>query len=484
MLCNCNAYDARQFIDDWMRSGTSASLTVHAWQTASREVLVLPSALSLASIAQTLVPYGLDALSAALKKDVSGSLPLPAELPASIMLQEENSPQLMEKLLNGLVLFQSYLRLRSVEAFRALVLALYSMWRVRALRLHQEQLSGVKAERVVLISGPVLPAVSDVLQSLLTRTNTSLNEGRELSWPFGMCEGLSFTGTAAQSDLICGLFEDLPQLWPAVARALVRPQNASAMYLSSLVKQALGPSLESSSVDALSDASAVVSTPSQFASIVFAPGLSDTVPNIHFLKRAAAENLSNVIAERSHSTSAAEATTATCGDDLSFSTIVPAVARKLCERYDQEEQWGLLYGTASNWYAFDGQRLEPLFYLMRALRHLGQHKSALHVAQISAPLLNTAQSSILMGMAQEHMRIKNFSMALDYFNALPENFRNKVSSLTNMGICEYQLGRITEAIACFEQALTLKPGHEQALKYIQLAKTKQTHQREMLSGEA
>ena len=96
----------------------------------------------------------------------------------------------------------------------------------------------------------------------------------------------------------------------------------------------------------------------------------------------------------------------------------------------------------------------------------------MRVAQMSAAIAMVAPPAILLGMAQEHMRMKNFSMALEHLNTLPAEAKNKVSTLTNRGICEYNLGRLDPAISHFEQALTLKPTHEQALKYMQLARSK------------
>lgn len=471
MLCNCNTYEARKFIGQWIGSGASCPLSVHAWQTTTQEMLVLPSAISFASMTQALAPEGLDVISKTLRQETTAPPPLPAELPSDIFLQEEHSPESLDKLLGDLVLFQSYLRLRSVGAFKTLVLALYSMWRVRALRRHHEYLSGDEAKRVVVVVGPILPAADDILQLVNTQAEGSwLNEGRELSWPFGMCEGLVFNGTSIQADLICALFEDLPQIWPAMTRALVRPQDASTMFLSNHVKQALGSSLET--VSTFTGNSVPISTPSQLAKFVFRSNLSDSVPNIHLLKRVVAESLSNGIAEQSYASPEVAHDAIGPSDGLALYNIIPVVAQKLCERYDRERQWHSLYETASNWHAFDTQRIEPLFYLMRALRQLGQDKSALRVAQISIPALTIAPPFILTGMAQEHMRMKNFSMALEYLNALPANAQNKVGALTNRGICEYNLGRITVAISYFEQALTVKPTHEQALKYIQLAKSK------------
>lgn len=473
VLCNCNTYEARKFIGDWIESGASVPLTVHAWQSPTQELLVLPSAMSFASIAQALLPDGFDAISKALRQEVPAPLSLPAELPANILLQEEHSPESLDKLLNDLVLFQSYLKLRSVEAFKTLVLALYSMWRGRALRRHQEYLSGGEAERVVVVIGPILPPAVDVLEFLNAQaTGASLDEGKELSWPFGMCDGLRFCGSAKQADLICALFEDLPQIWPAMARALVRPQNASAMFLSNLIKQALGLDAESLSLSAFSGNSTLINAPSQLAKLVFRPNPSEPPSNIHLLKRAVAESLSSGIAEENYPFPAEELHRNHEDDGLVFSTIVPEVARKLCERCDREGQWHRLYEVASNWHAFDGQRMEPLYYLIRALRQLGQDRSAMRVAQMSATIAMVAPPPILVGMAQEHMRMKNFSMALEHLNTLPAEAKNKVSTLTNRGICEYNLGRLDPAISHFEQALTLKPTHEQALKYMQLARSK------------
>ena len=473
VLCNCTTYEARKFIGEWIGSGASIPLSVHAWQSETQELLVLPSGMSFASIAQTLSPDGFDVISKVLRQEAPAPPPLPAELPANILLQEEHSPESLDKLLSDLVLFQSYLKLRSVEAFKTLVLALYSMWRGRALRRHQEHLAGGETGRVVVVIGPVLPSATDVLQSISTQTTgASLDEGKELSWPFGMCDGLRFSGSSKQADLICALFEDLPQIWPALARALVRPQNAGAMFLSNFIKQALGPDSESLSVSSFSGGSALISTPSQLAKLVFRPNLSDSSSNVHLLKRAVAESLSNGIAESRYASPAGELHSNDEDDGLAFSTIIPEVARKLCERYDREGQWSQLYEVASNWYAFDSRRIEPLFYLIRALRQLGQDRSAMRVAQISAAIAMVAPPPILMGMAQEHMRMKNFTMALEYLNTLPAEAKNKVSSLTNRGICEYNLGRLDTAISHFEQALTLKSTHEQALKYIQLARSK------------
>lgn len=473
VLCNCNTYAARKFIGEWMGCSASTPLSVHAWQSATQELLVLPSAMSFTSITQALLPDGFDVLAKALQQEVPAPPPLPTELPANVLLQEEHSPETLDKLLGDLVLFQSYLRLRSVESFKTLVLALYSMWRGRALRHHQEHLSGEESQRVVVVVGPVLPSAIEVLQFVSAHaTGALLNEGKELSWPFGMCDGLSFCGSSKQADLICALFEDLPQIWPVMARALVRPQNASAMFLSSLVKQALGPDSESLTVSSFSGSSALISAPSHLTRLVFYPNISESVPNIHLLKRVVAENLSNGIAESSYASLGGELHKSHESDGLVFSNVIPEVAKKLCERYDREGQWNRLYETASNWHAFDSQRIEPLFYLIRALRQQGQHKSALRVAQASAAVAMIAPPAILTGMAQEHMRMKNFSMALEYLNSLPAEAKNKVSTLTNRGICEYNLGRLTAAISDFEQALNLKSNHEQALKYIQLAKSK------------
>jgi tetratricopeptide (TPR) repeat protein len=459
LLCNCDSDSASRFAAECKAARPGITIYVHAWRAMRRHVHVPSSVLSPAHLKQAGDLESLQALDALQAQEtVPGGDGAPRSRDA--IIATEDWPAEFLPWLSKMALFSSYRSLKDIGRWRDFVLALYSMWRVRSMRLHIESNTRAASQRVAMIVGPELPSAAWFLEATtaLGDEADTVFAGEALAWPLGLNEFVCAVGPLRDIDDVANCFERLAKEWPRVLLSVTRAQEP----LVSIASLFSGPITHRQAA-----AAAVVqrvhrsADRKQLFDLAFSPPSEQGLKAPHLLRAALVAAL---VAEGSDEDLGTEFAGALSRIALRVTT---SLAARRCAEFDAASKWTELYDVAASRFAFFPDDLRNLYYLSRALRQLGLRQQAKFVAK-RVRLLETQLPAQrwYYELAQELLRVGEWPGAIALYDAVVRSNPRNVGALTNSAICEFNAGNLVVAREKLERALTIKSDHDAANRYL------------------